>query len=131
MPEAMWREGAHMGWWLELMISVLLSGGVVVPALPQAPQVQESRRVIVQFRLEAGLCETAPGTEPCQQSIAQGRAALLQELVGTSYQVNRVYTTIPFVALEVSPEALRILEASGRVVSIALDTLHTTQPTSG
>ena len=111
-----------MDWWLGLTRSVLLLGAGALLAMSHAVQGQGGLRVMVQFRLEAGLCETAPGSEPCQQRMAQGRAALLQELGGTSYQVTRVYDTIPFVALEVSPEALRILEGSGQVVGITPDT---------
>jgi hypothetical protein len=83
--------------------------------------------VIVQFRLDTDLCETAPGTEPCRQSIVRSRTALLQELGGAAYQVRRTYDTIPFVALEVSPVALRILEGSGQVVGITPDIPHTLQ----
>ena len=114
-------------WWLRFVSSLFLIGIGAISAMPHALQAPGGLRVIVQFRLDADLCATAPGTEQCQQSIARGREALLQELGGTSYQVTRVYDTIPFVALEVSPEALRLLEGSKRVVGITPDTLHAPQ----
>ena len=114
-------------WWLRFVSSLFLIGIGAISAMPHALQAPGGLRVIVQFRLDADLCATAPGTEQCQQSIARGREALQQELGGTSYQVTRVYDTIPFVALEVSPEALRLLEGSKRVVGITPDTLHAPQ----
>ena len=88
---------------------------------------QGSVRVIVHLRvapIAAGQSEEAK-----QQggTIAQAREALLRELALTSYRVPRVYDTIPFVALEVSPEALRVLEKSVWVVGLEQDVLSAPQ----
>lgn len=91
---------------------------------------QGSARVIVHLRvapIAAGQSEEAK-----QQggTIAPARETLLRELALTSYRVTRVYDTIPFVALEVSPEALRVLERSVWVIGIEKDTLTSPQPGS-
>jgi hypothetical protein len=68
-------------------------------------------RVIVKIRLEA------PGA-PTPEAIALGQDLVLQELAGTGHRVHRRYTTIPFLSLEVTADALRRLGASGRVAGI-------------
>jgi hypothetical protein len=73
-------------------------------------------RVIVQLNV--------PATQTDEQKLAairEVREALLRELDAKSYRVARVYDTIPAVALEVSPEARRVLEKSPRVASVVTD----------
>ncbi len=81
--------------------------------------------VIVELRVDSLVEEHEEGKK--QHSIAQARAALFLDLGSTAYRVNRVYETIPFVALEVSPAALQALKKSAFVAGIAEDTLSSTQ----
>jgi len=69
--------------------------------------------VVVELRIAA-----AP---PDAASIASVRDAVLRRLTGTSHRVVRVYQTLPFLALEVSPEALAVLASSPDVTSVGED----------
>ena len=82
-------------------------------------------RVIVQLRIDSSVEEQGEGNQ--QHAIAQARTALFRDLGSTAYRVNRVYETIPFVALAVSPAALQALKKSALVVGIAEDTLSSPQ----
>jgi hypothetical protein len=78
-------------------------------------------RVIVQLKIKSLVEEHEEKRK--QLLIAQARAALIRDLGSTSYRVNRVYNTIPFVALEVSPAALQVLKKSAFVAGIEEDSL--------
>ncbi len=52
---------------------------------------------------------------------------VLRVLVGTDHRVTRRYTNVPFLALEVSPEALRVLATSPTVLQIQEDRVVTPQ----
>jgi hypothetical protein len=78
-------------------------------------------RVIVQLKIESLVEEHEEDRRQCL--IAQARAALILDLGSTAYRINRVYKTIPFVALEVSPAALQVLKKSAFVVGIEEDSL--------
>ena len=71
-------------------------------------------RVIVELRV---------GSE----GIRAAQDALLLSLDGTQHRVTRRLTAIPFLALEVSAQALRLLAASPAVVRIEEDRLHAPQ----
>jgi hypothetical protein len=101
------------------MVAAALTGAAACAAeravtMPNPGTAQPRARVIVTFRIE---------TSAAGDALARGREALLGELPRQSYRVLRAYETIPAVALEVSPEALRILEKSPAVVSIEKDAL--------
>ena len=84
---------------------------------PAAADLQKTSRVIVNLRL--------PSFESDAQRsalIIQVREAFLRDLDSTSYRVVRAYETIPAVALEVSPAALRAIEKSSHVTSVEPDT---------
>jgi hypothetical protein len=70
-------------------------------------------RVIVELRADSG--------PPSRESIAAAQDLVLQELAGTSHRVIRRFTTIPFLALEASVDALRRLAASPRVAGVRED----------
>jgi hypothetical protein len=77
----------------------------------------ERSRIIVQLRL--------PMVESEQQRIAQipaVRDALIRELAVGSFRVVRLYETIPFVALEVSPAAFAVVKGSAHVIGTEPDT---------
>jgi hypothetical protein len=63
------------------------------------------------------------GLDVSHQDIRTAQDELLQALAGTQYHVMRRYAQIPFMALDVSPEALRRLSASPLVVRIQEDRL--------
>jgi hypothetical protein len=57
------------------------------------------------------------------QGIRAAQDELLHELEGTRHRVTRRYEQIPFLALEVSPAALQVLDTSSTVVRIQEDRL--------
>ena len=66
---------------------------------------QGTLRVIVEVKVD-------PPTPTSRETIVEAQARLLDELAGTSHRVVRRFTTIPFLALEVSADALRRLATS-------------------
>jgi hypothetical protein len=85
----------------------------------------ESSRVIVELRVAKA--QGSPDDPARLAAIAAARQALLQELDGTTFRVVRTYDTIPFVALEVSPDAMAALRRSKLVAGVRPDTLGSTQ----
>jgi hypothetical protein len=77
---------------------------------------QGTLRVIVELKVDS----TGP---PTGAAIADAQDRLLAELGGTSHRLIRRFSTVPFIALEVSPDALRRLAASPRVSGISEDTV--------
>ena len=55
--------------------------------------------------------------------IASAQAGLQSDLQGTGYQTLRQYDTIPFIALDVSAQALRVAQRSPHVTDIMEDSL--------
>ena len=81
-------------------------------------------RVLVQLQVitfPEGELRGADAVASQRAVIAVAQSTLLAELAGTSYRVIRIYDTIPFLALEVSPDALQALEGSALVVSVQED----------
>jgi subtilisin family serine protease len=54
-------------------------------------------------------------------SIAYAAQGILTELRGTAFEVNHIYRSIPYMALQVSPEALALLQASPAVLGMEED----------
>ena len=81
-------------------------------------------RVIVQLHIDFLVDED--DADKKRHAIAKARAGLLRDLGATVYRVTRVYKTIPFVGLEVSPEAFKALKKSSFVAGIEKDTLSRT-----
>jgi subtilisin family serine protease len=101
--------------------------GVVPEALYDKVAREGSVRVIVQFRVATtaeGELESADAVASQRQDIAAMRYAALAELAGTSHRTIREFATIPFVALEVAPDAMAALEASPNVVGVEEDRLE-------
>jgi hypothetical protein len=63
------------------------------------------------------------GVSGQRESIHDMRSRLLDQLAGTSFRVVRRYPSIPYVALELTPEALRRVEASSLVAEVDRDRL--------
>ena len=102
---------------------VLLAGPtaaqVVAPSLDDliAKAAREgSLRVTVQLRIEPATANRG--------SIAAAQDFVIQELAGTAHRVLRRFTTIPYLGLEVSADALRRLAASPTVIGIREDRLR-------
>jgi subtilisin len=85
----------------------------------------DSVRVIVglqaKFKPEGGLA--APGVKEQRAGIDSARAKVLGSLAGTDHSVTHRYETVPYVALELSREALQELQDSGTAASIQEDAL--------
>jgi hypothetical protein len=75
---------------------------------------QETLRVIVELKVDS----PAPQS---REAITEAQDRVLAELAGTNHRVLRRFTTIPFIGLEVSADALRRLAASARVAGIRED----------
>ena len=101
--------------------------GVVPEALYDKAAREGSVRVIVQLRVTTtaeGELQSADAVASQRQDIAAMRYAALAELAGTNYRTIREFATIPFVALEVAPDAMAALEASPNVVGVEEDRLE-------
>jgi hypothetical protein len=114
------------------VVSTLLvpCAGLITAACATAPSQQaptptaQWSRLIVTFRVPPSDSE-----DQRRAAIAAAREALLRELASAPHRVTRTYETIPAVGLDVSPEALRVLEKSRRVETIEKDALNA--PLSG
>jgi hypothetical protein len=73
----------------------------------------------VPWQLENALTDTAVQTQ--RQAIHAVQNDLLVELTGTKHTVIRQYDDIPGIALEVTSDALAVLEKSPRVTNVLLD----------
>jgi hypothetical protein len=77
---------------------------------------QGALRVIVELKLD-------PPGSPSPEAIARAQDHVLQELASTSHRVLRRFTTIPFIALEASADALRRLGQSAHVTGVREDAI--------
>ena len=102
---------------------------VVPPHVMQAASARGSVRVIVHLN-DAGLAPEAALAGPAaiagqRQTIGLMQRSLRQGLRGTSHRVLRQYETLPFVALHVTPDALRMLQSMrGLVTGVQEDRPH-------
>ena len=94
----------------------LVSSGeaAVSPDLNAKAEAQGSIRVIVELRVD-------------ERGVAAAGEAILRGLAGTRYRLIRQFTAIPFLALDVSSEALRRLASLSEVVSVQEDRIHAPQ----
>ena len=87
-------------------------------------------RVIVEMRLPGGAhvpegLLTGAALSVQRRDIADAQLQILARLAGRTYRVLQQYSSVPLVALDVGPDALAELEASGAWVKrVVLDTLH-------
>ncbi|HEX9822689.1 MAG TPA: hypothetical protein VGD07_24090 [Methylomirabilota bacterium] len=86
----------------------------VTPSLLAKARQQGLVSVIVQVRVPQSAGEA---------EIIAAQDAVLAELGAAPHRVARRYTTIPFIALAVSEQALRVLAGSPHVASVAEDTV--------
>jgi len=128
-------QGRPNGKMLAFLLAALALGSTaeseptsVVPEKLYCKALSEgSVRVIVQLRLSAlpgGQLGSADAMVAQRQAIAAAQSTVLAGLAGTTFRVIRTYEAIPFLALEVSPDALRALEKSPLVASMEEDRLE-------
>jgi subtilisin len=128
----MQRQGSRffIGAWVGLLLLILVgraTAGVVPDALYDIAAKRGAVRVIVQLRAAArpeGQLESAQAVTAQRQHLAAHRAALLAEVAARPHRLLRAFETIPFVAMEVSPETLAVLEASPHVVAVEEDRIE-------
>src|SRR5262245_8507778 len=120
-------------WLLILTVSIALAGpdplfAQVVPTqLSQKVLVEGSVRVIVHLATPMtpeGLLTDSASVQGQRQRIASAQNGVLSALAGSSHRVVHRYETLPFLALEVGPGALAILNALGSLITrVEEDTL--------
>src|SRR5262249_30044066 len=104
-----------------LWISLVAAGSASIIVEPDVHNrmLREGRlRVIVELRLPGGAhvpegLLTGAGQSAQRRDIASVRRQVLSRLMGRSHSVVQQYSTVPMVALEIGPDALTELEASG------------------
>jgi subtilisin len=110
---------------LLLILSAEDAAAVVAPeALYDLVARKGSARVIVQLHLTMipeGRLGNADTVASQRRTISAMRSALSKELARARYRTTREFDTIPFVALEIGPDALSILERSPAVAGIEAD----------
>ena len=121
------------------VIAVVLSGGcAMAPASAAAPAIspavaaavaQGRARVIVELRAPGGFRPEGelPGPEAIasqRSAIATAQQAVIAGLHGTDAVVLQRYASVPFLALEIGPSALRAIEGMAQVARVVEDTLN-------
>jgi len=102
------------------------TAGVVPEVLYEKASSEGLVRVIVQLRVTTipeGHLESTNAVASQRQGIAGRRSKLMTELAATRYRMIREFETIPFVALEVSRDALLAFDASPNIVGVEEDYL--------
>jgi hypothetical protein len=119
--------------WVVLLVG-LAAGRTLAGSIPEALVDRAARegtvRVIVQLRVSArpeGELGSPDAVASQRQAIAVAQSAVLKELADTSYRVMRIFETIPFLALDVSPGALQALDESALVMGVEEDRLDSPQ----
>ncbi len=106
------------------------------PQLLRTAEREGSVRVIVRLRTDFAPEGRLDRSEVVDQrdEIRDARAGLQEDLGGTGYRVAREFETVPFVALEASPRALKAIRRSplaGDVVGDRLNEVYEDKPVSG
>ena len=124
---AMWVLLAG-GWAIAWPPETHAQSGLVPQAVQDGVQRDGVARVIVELRLPSGRhvpegrLATLAARAAQRQSIATARTQLVARLQGTGHRVIHQYDSLPIVALEIGPDALTRLGASGpQVVRVIED----------
>lgn len=127
--------------WATALVQGLLSVGLLLAAAgawcatPPSPVIDEgvhaavrqgSARVIVELRIPGGVKPEGDLASPAavaaqRRAISDAQASVVARLAGTRFSQLRQYRSVPFLALEVGPDALTALERMGDVVSRVLE----------
>lgn len=104
------------------------AGAVAIPAAIQERALRDGAvRVIVRLDALAApqqMASGGAGATAARAAITAARHSLHQALAGTLWQPTREFATIPFAALEASPEALAALAASPVALAVSEDRLE-------
>ena len=98
--------------------------GAIHPQVLERMQAQGTARVIVQLDTPAAPEAALAGPTAAhaqRQAIGTTQFGVMSVLMGTPHRVTRRFKTIPFMALEVGPDALAALERSPNVVQVLDD----------
>ncbi len=112
-------------------VAVLFLFGLLVVAGCATAMAEGERRVSEEMLQRAeteGRVRVIVELKVDRQGIRVAQDEVLRVLESTDHRVTRRYTEVPFLALEVSPEALRRLAASPAVLRIQEDRMVTPQP---
>jgi len=93
---------------------------LVRPELSQKALIEGSVRVIVHLAVPMtpeGLLTSSTAVQAQRQGIANAQNAVLGALTGSSYRMVHRYDTLPFLALELGPGALAVLNTLGSVIT--------------
>ncbi|MGH7411944.1 MAG: S8 family peptidase [Candidatus Methylomirabilis sp.] len=131
-PGAMLGLGGRffLGAWAALLVCMAVgnaTAGVVPVDLYHEAARKGSVRVIVQLggnALPEGRLKDAEAVASQRQAIAVRRSRLMTELATTRHRMIREFETIPFVALEVWPDAMSLLETSPHVMAVEEDRIE-------
>ena len=125
------KDRLLLGAWAALMLGLpagsATAAGVVPEGLYHEAARKGSVRVIVQLggrALPEGRLKDAEAVASQRQAIAVRRSRLMAELVTTRHRMIREFETIPFVALEVWPDAMSLLETSPHAVGVEEDRIE-------
>lgn len=102
--------------------------GVILTDLGAKAKLEGSVRVIARLNMRSrreGDLPTAQAVAAQRQSIQAVQSAVLSELAATSFSVTSRFSTIPFLALEVSGDSLAALERSSLIVDVQEDRINT------
>lgn len=117
------------------LMGLLVAAAGAWCATPSSPVIDEgvraavrqgSTRVIVELRIPGGVKPEGDLTSPAavaaqRRAISEAQARVVARLAGTRFSQIRQYRSVPFLALEVGPDALAALEHMGDVVSRVLE----------
>jgi hypothetical protein len=120
-------------------IAVVLAGGcAMAPASASSPTIaptvtaavaQGRARVLVELRAPGGFRPEGnlPGPDAVasqRSAIAAAQQAVIAGLQGTDAVVLQRYASVPFLALEIGPSALRAIEGMADVTRVVEDTVN-------
>ena len=117
------RDRRRLGPALLLGVILLTGAGTAAAQAAVPPTIDELAakaarqgplRVIVELKLD-------PPGPPTPEAISLAQDQVLQELTGTNHRVLRRFTTVPFMAIEMSENALRRLGGSTHVAGVRED----------
>ena len=109
---------------LAALPSIARAGTAVPTALSDRAAREGSVRAIVRLDVPASPQSLAAGDEVSRATMAGARARLARDLAATDWVPVREFRTIPYLAIEATPDALAALARSGAVLAIDEDRLE-------
>jgi hypothetical protein len=126
LPRSLPRRHAFRGLIpiLAALPSIARAGTAVPTALVDRAAREGSVRAIVRLDVPASPQSLAAGDEVSRAAMAGARDRLARDLAATDWAPVREFRTIPYLAIEASPDALAALARSGAVLAIDEDRLE-------